>query len=598
MKRIFVLFSGLLLTSLLFAQAPQAFKYQAVVRDNAGNLLMEQRVDFRIDIIQGAIDGSPVYSETHSATTNDFGLVHLDIGTGTTTGDFSAINWDGDAYYLKLWVNGTEMGTSQLLSVPFALHAQSAETFTGDKIKNLADPTDDQDAATKAYVDRQVTYPGIRIQAEVDSIDCHGDQNGAIDLTIAGGSAPYIFEWSDGRTTEDLAGLSAGSYQVYVEGSTGLTAFRHFSLSEPALMMVDAVVTAATGEIDITVTGGTPPYAFLWSNGSTDEDQTGLEYGSYTVAITDHSGCNVSQDIMVGGESEQLIEYLESVDSPGGGYYVNTGLPSIKTADHVHMMNTAGMVYIIDIRSPVDWAAGHIENAVNVPVGDVLTHIETNDLSSYDEISIVGYSGQASCWVTALLQLMGYDNVYALKFGMASWHSDFAGTWMNNVSNMYVTQFTSDATPKGPESALPELNTGGAGPQEILEARVDAVLAEGFGAAAISANDVFAAPESYYIINYWPEDEYTDPGHIPGAIQYTPKQDIAMDVSLKTLPTDKTIVVYEYTGQTSAGLVAYLRLIGYDAKSLKFGANAMIYDNMIKGKWSEAVIMGYDYVVD
>ena len=127
MKRDFLFFSGLLISSLIFAQAPQAFKYQAVVRDNAGNLLIEQNVDFQIDIIQGAVDGTPVYSETHTSSTNTFGLVTLEIGTGTTTGDFSAIEWDAGATYLKLWVNGIEMGTSQLLSVPYALHARSAD---------------------------------------------------------------------------------------------------------------------------------------------------------------------------------------------------------------------------------------------------------------------------------------------------------------------------------------------------------------------------------------------------------------------------------------------------------------------------------------
>ena len=71
-------------------------------------------------------------------------------------------------------------------------------------------------------------------------------------------------------------------------------------------------------------------------------------------------------------------------------------------------------------------------------------------------------------------------------------------------------------------------------------------------------------------------EEYLDPGHIEGAIQYTPSVDLAVDEALKTLPTDKTVVVYCYTGQNSARIAAYLRLLGYDAKSLKFGANGMI----------------------
>jgi rhodanese-related sulfurtransferase len=87
-----------------------------------------------------------------------------------------------------------------------------------------------------------------------------------------------------------------------------------------------------------------------------------------------------------------------------------------------------------------------------------------------------------------------------------------------------------------------------------------------------------------------------DPGHIPGAVQYTPKQSIKLAADLKTLPTDKTIVVYCCTGQNSANLTAYLRVLGYDAKSLLFGTNGMIYNDMTTSKWSASAIMGYDYV--
>ena len=127
---------------------------------------------------------------------------------------------------------------------------------------------------------------------------------------------------------------------------------------------------------------------------------------------------------------------------------------------------------------------------------------------------------------------------------------------------------------------------------------MDEILAEGFGAAAITASDVFGSLDNYYIISYWPEVRLFGSGHIAGAMQYTPKADIALEASLTTLPTDKTIVVYDYTGMTSSQLVAYLRVLGYDAKSLKFGANGMIYDEMTKSKWSEALIMDYPYVAE
>ena len=96
----------------------------------------------------------------------------------------------------------------------------------------------------------------------------------------------------------------------------------------------------------------------------------------------------------------------------------------------------------------------------------------------------------------------------------------------------------------------------------------------------ISNTDVFANPTNYYIVNYWPANLYTSIGHIDGAVQYTPRQDLQLSTFLKTLPTDKTIVVYCYTGQTSANVTAILRVMGYDAKSLSHGTNGMIWSKM------------------
>jgi rhodanese-related sulfurtransferase len=125
-------------------------------------------------------------------------------------------------------------------------------------------------------------------------------------------------------------------------------------------------------------------------------------------------------------------------------------------------------------------------------------------------------------------------------------------------------------------------------------------LTEGYDPAKITNATVFGNLSNYYIINYWPAAQYAAPGHIPGAMQYTPKESLKLAADLKTLPTNKTIVVYCYTGQTSSHLVAYLRLLGYDAKTLMYGTNGMIYDNMVAtggmAIFKSTEIMGYDYV--
>ncbi len=298
-------------------------------------------------------------------------------------------------------------------------------------------------------------------------------------------------------------------------------------------------------------------------------------------------------------EAKVLVEFLESTASPYMKDYVNTDMPSIMPASDVKALMATDQVYIIDIRSADDFAAGHIEGAHNIAFGDLLTHVGNINMDDYTKVAIVCYTGQTAGFGTTLCRIMGYEKVYSMKWGMCSWNADFAAKWQNSIGNTYATMFTGDATAKGPEGDLPDLSTGKTSGLDILEARVASVITEGFGPAKVTSQAVFDNLNDYYIVNYWPADQYGDPGHIPGATQYTPKQSIKLSAELKTLPTDKPIAVYCYTGQTSAFLAAYLRVLGYDAKSILFGTNGMIYNTMVDMSmptFSDAQIMGYDYV--
>lgn len=145
MKKLSILIICLSIGGLLIAQAPAAFKYQAVARDASGAVLANKTVSFLISILQGSASGTSVFSEIHSAATNEFGLVNLEIGRGTLmSGDFSLINWGSDVYFLKIDMdpNGgvafVNMGITQLLSVPYAMHAKTVEI---DKVDDAdADP--------------------------------------------------------------------------------------------------------------------------------------------------------------------------------------------------------------------------------------------------------------------------------------------------------------------------------------------------------------------------------------------------------------------------------------------------------------------------
>ena len=112
------------------AQVPSQFNYQAVLRDNAGQVMENVPVEIEIAILQASADGQVVFSETHQVQTNTMGLVNLQIGSVNNLND---IDWGNDSYFLRLSIDGELMGVSQLLSVPFALYASSsADSFSGD----------------------------------------------------------------------------------------------------------------------------------------------------------------------------------------------------------------------------------------------------------------------------------------------------------------------------------------------------------------------------------------------------------------------------------------------------------------------------------
>jgi hypothetical protein len=120
-----------------FAQAPESFKYQSVIRDASLNIIPNQAVGMQFTILQGSITGTTVYQETFSPTTNTYGLVNLAIGSGTTvSGVFANIDWSNGPYFLETAIdvtggtNYTVMGTSELLSVPYALYAKTSGSST------------------------------------------------------------------------------------------------------------------------------------------------------------------------------------------------------------------------------------------------------------------------------------------------------------------------------------------------------------------------------------------------------------------------------------------------------------------------------------
>ena len=143
--KIIASFFLLLLLSNTYGQSPQAFNYQAVARDASGNVLPNQNLGIKISIWATTLHGILVYSETHTTTTNAFGLFTIAIGNGTPESvNFNTITWSTGTYWLEVEMDpdgGTayiNMGASQLLSVPYALYAETSGTLASYSANSTA----------------------------------------------------------------------------------------------------------------------------------------------------------------------------------------------------------------------------------------------------------------------------------------------------------------------------------------------------------------------------------------------------------------------------------------------------------------------------
>ena len=168
-----------------------------------------------------------------------------------------------------------------------------------------------------------ITQPNaIKLNFEnVTNINCTGQGTGAVNLTVAGGVAPYKYKWSNGSDTEDIKGIKAGSYNAQVTDSKGcsetlttqITEPRALALSEGVIKQVDCKGNS-TGAISLNVAGGVSPYKFAWTSGDTTKNLNNIKAGVYNLKLTDLNGCvaTLSKTIT---EPSKLVRQLEGISN-------------------------------------------------------------------------------------------------------------------------------------------------------------------------------------------------------------------------------------------------------------------------------------------
>lgn len=221
-KNLFLILATVLITvSGVFAQAPETMSYQAVVRNASNELATNHPIGMQISILDGT--ETAVFVERHYPTTNANGLVTIEIGTGTVIeGNFTGIEWKNDTYFVKTEIdlnggaNYTIEGISQLLSVPYALHAKTAETLSGDEQdpvftawdKDYEDLTNKPDLSVFIETETDPVF-NSSVAAEIEASDIL-NWNNKLD-NIEGSTEGDMLYWSG----EEWIEVSAGDdYQV------------------------------------------------------------------------------------------------------------------------------------------------------------------------------------------------------------------------------------------------------------------------------------------------------------------------------------------------------------------------------------------------
>ena len=228
--------------------------------------------------------------------------------------------------------------------------------------------------------------------------------------------------------------------------------------------------------------------------------------------------------------------------------------------------------FVMDLRSQEDFDIGHIKDAVRANLADVLTVAEQ---ANGKPIIVVCYTGQTAARAVAALRLMKIE-AYSMKWGMCGWHDNLAGKWKANAGDYDSPNWlTTGEPPVNQEFSAPTLSTGATDGAAILQERIQVMLQEPW---TISKDVLLATPDDYFVNNYWPIESWNEYGHVKGAFRIN--EDLGL-AGLKYLDPSETVVTYCYTGQTSAIVTGWLDVLGYDGRSLVFGANAIVHSKLV-----------------
>lgn len=333
----------------------------------------------------------------------------------------------GSGNYSISWSNGNNTASNFGLGVG---------TYTVNVIDNISGCS-----VNGAYV---VSAPSpVSNSGIISNVDCFGGSTGGVNITPLGGTPPYSYVWTNSlgntvSTVQDLSSVSSGTYAVQITDNNGCSISSSYQINQPNQMLNNAAVlsnvtcySGSNGSIDLQAWGGTAPYTYLWTTGSSNQDITGLTVGNYSVTITDNKGCVKSSNYTI---TQPTIITSQMNSTPVTCFGFSNGIASViatgGTSPYAYNWQNTSTVF-----------AQNSATLANVPASTYTVNITDANGCSISNSTTISQPSVVSSSLTYTNVNCHGGNDGSINLSVSGGNAPYGYTWVNAANqNIAVTQ--------------------------------------------------------------------------------------------------------------------------------------------------------------